>query len=210
VRKINLLTKLNLSLNYIYETIVTTYTIEDKLPHAAPMGIRLINNQTAAISPYLNTTTYKNIENSRCAVINFIYDLDIFFQSTFNLSKPKLPLSYFKKASKVDAPRLKTAIAYIEVRVLEIQKNSERSTITGEIVNWEIIANPIFPLNRGYNLVLESIIHATRILAYKNDEEKVRPLEDLIFQYRKLIEKVAPAGKFVDLMNKIQDIIKKK
>ncbi|NVM54685.1 MAG: DUF447 family protein [Candidatus Helarchaeota archaeon] len=207
--KIAILAKLNLTPNYIYETIVTTYNKKDKTPNAAPMGIKILDDQNIVISPFLSTQTHKNIEKYGCAVINFIYDLEIFFESTFNKKRSKLPLTLFENATNVDAPRLKEAIAHIEIRVREVQKDSERSNFFGEIVACDFSTIPFHPLNRGYNLVLESMVHATRIITFKKDTEKVKNLINLIEHYRKLVKKVAPTGKFVNLMDKIQNIIKK-
>ena len=74
--KINLLKKLNLTPNFIYETIVTTYNPEDKTPNAAPMGIFFLDENQLIISPYNSTKTYRNLVNSGCGVINFTFDLD--------------------------------------------------------------------------------------------------------------------------------------
>lgn len=208
--KISFLAKLNLIPNYIYETIVTTYNMEDKLPNAAPMGIMLLDEQKVIISPFVSTQTFKNIESFKAAVINFTQDLEIFYKSTFSETRPKLPEKFFEKATEVEAPVLKDALAFFEIHVQEIQIEGDRSKIIGEIARWVTTAIPFHPLNRGYNLVLESLIHATRIIAFKNDMRKVTPLRDLIKRYRKIVEKVAPTGKFMNLMDRIQDVIEKK
>ena len=200
--------KLNLKPDYTYETILTTY-FEDKTPNAAPMGIIFIDEKVVEISPFLSTQTYKNIERDGCAVINFIHDLKIFFTCTFNVKKPKLPLNFFEKSLKVNAPRLKSALAHIEVETREIKKNIDRSKIIGEIITWDIENVPFLPLNRGYNLVLESIIHTTRILAFWNDSKKIKPLMDLFNRYQKLIEKVAPTGDYIEIMKQLRSIIEK-
>jgi hypothetical protein len=209
VLDISLLTKLNLEPNYIYETIVTTYT-EDNLPNAAPMGIILLDEQTVVISPFLSTQTFKNIEKYGCAVINFLYDLKIFFESAFSTKKPKLPREAFEKAKQVNAPRLQCAIAHIELQVHEIRKDNDHAKVVGDILGFDVSSIPLLPLNRGYNLVLESIIHTTRILEFHNDPQKVKPLVALVNQYQKLVEKVAPIGDCVDLMRQLQKLIHKK
>ena len=206
----NILAKLNLTPNYIYETIVTTYNAEDKIPNAAPMGIVFLNEKEVVISPYLTTQTLKNIEQTGCAVINFTYDLDFFFESTFNTQRPKLPSQAFKQSKKVKAPCLKEAFAHIELEVLEIQKDAERAKIRAAILTWDISQIPVFPINRGYNLVLESMVHATRILEFRNEEEIVRPLIELILKYRTIVNKVAPEGKLGKIMTKIEEIIGEK
>ena len=205
--KINLLKKLNLIPNFIYETIVTTYNPENKTPNAAPMGIFFLDENQLIISPYNSTKTYRNLVNSGCGVINFTFDLEVFLETAFKTESPKLPINYFEKADQVDAPRLKDAVAYIEIHVLETQKGKDRSKIIGKVVTWEISKLPFYPINRGYNLALESIIHATRIIAFKKDPAKVKALKNLIVTYQKIIEKVAPTGDLIKMMDRIQDII---
>ena len=203
----NILKKLNLIPNNIYETIVTTYNAEDELPNAAPMGIKMLDDQNVEISPYLSAQTYKNIEKHRCAVINFIFDLNIFFESTFSTQKPKLSLTFYKKAKKIDAPQLKEAAAHIEISVSEIQKDKDRAKIKGKIIAWEVSNVPFVPINRGFGLVLESMIHATRIKIFQNDPQKVKVLKDLITKYKKIVEKVAPDNDLLSIMNRIHGLI---
>ena len=203
----NILTKLNLIPNYIYETLVTTYNSEDKTPNAAPMGISLLNEKEVVIAPYITTQTFRNIEQTGCAVINFTYNLDLFFESTFSTQRPKLPSQLFKQSKKVEAPFLKDAFARIEVKILEIQKDTKRAKIRAAIIGWDSTQIPFFPINRGYNLVLESMIHATRILEFENEEEIIGPLKELILKYRTIVNKVAPEGKLIEIMRKIEKII---
>ncbi|NVM28240.1 MAG: DUF447 family protein [Candidatus Helarchaeota archaeon] len=207
--KISLLAKLNLIPNYIYETIVTTYNVEDNLPNAAPMGIMLLDEQKVVISPFVTTQTFKNIKTNKAAVINFTQDLEIFYRSTFSEMRPKLPEIVFEKANEVEAPVLKDALAFLEIRAQEIQIERDRSKIIGEIARWVATASPFHPLNRGYNLVLESLVHATRIIAFKDDMRKVTTLKNLIKRYQEIVEKVAPTGKLTKLMVRIQNVIEK-
>jgi hypothetical protein len=206
----NILSKLNLNPAYIYETIVTTYNPQDKMPNAAPMGIAFHNEKTVVISPYMTTQTFKNIEQTHYAVINFIYNLDSFFESAFSTNRPKLPLQRFKPSKKVPVPGLKDAFAHVEVEVSEIQKEATRAKIIAEIKTWDVGQIPCFPINRGYNLVLESIIHATRIVEFRDDEKLVGPLIELIRNYRTIVTKVAPEGKLVAIMAQLENLIEKK
>jgi len=206
----NILSKLNLNPTYIYETIVTTYHPQDKMPNAAPMGIMFRDEKTVVISPYMTTQTFKNIEQTHCAVINFIYDLDFFFESAFSANRPKLPLHQFKPSRKVPAPCLKDAFAHVEVEALEIQKEGNQAKVLAKIITWDVAQIPCGPINRGYNLVLESIIHATRIVEFRDDEKLVEPLIELIRKYRILVTKVAPEGKLVAIMAKLENLIEKK
>ncbi|MHA1266708.1 MAG: DUF447 domain-containing protein [Candidatus Helarchaeota archaeon] len=203
-----ILTELNVKPHFIYETIVTTYMPDKNMPNAAPMGIQFLNGEQIIIKPFIDTQTYKNIAYSRCAVVNFVYDLEIFFESALGKRVPKLPLAFFEPATKIDAPRLKNATAIVELRIKEIDVVKKWATVKGDIICWDITTPPFYPLNRGDHLLLESIIHTTRILAFQGNPKKVKALVELIDQYREIIEKVAPHGPSMKLMNKIQAIIK--
>jgi len=207
--KMSLLEDLNLKPHYIYETIVTTYS-EDKLPNAAPMGIKLLNDRAVLISPFTSTRTFSNIEKTQNAVINFSYDLNIFYRSIYSVTSPKLPIEEFERATEVDAPRLKEALAYIETRVKDIVLVSQRARIIGEIITWNIGSYPLLPINRGFYLALECLIHSTRILEFQADQQKIQPLVSLIKQYKKLIDKVAPTGEYSIIVEQIQEMLGKK
>ena len=74
--------------NYLYEVLVTTF-VTDKditIPNAASMGIRLIDDNIIKMTPYPNTTTYKNLKENGLASINFVDN--IYLYSLASLKDP--------------------------------------------------------------------------------------------------------------------------
>ena len=71
------LTSIGLKINYLYEVLATTYSIENSklIPNTAAMGIRLLKNNTIKIMPFQNTTTYKNLNITKLIVLNFVDDI---------------------------------------------------------------------------------------------------------------------------------------
>jgi len=71
------LTSIGLKINYLYEVLATTYSIENSklVPNTAAMGIRLLKNNTIKIVPFPNTTTYKNLNSTKLIVLNFVDDI---------------------------------------------------------------------------------------------------------------------------------------
>jgi hypothetical protein len=73
-------TSIGLKLNYLYEILATTFSYDNNLivPNTASMGVRLVDKRTLKIWPFPSTTTYKNIEESRLLVLNFVDDVYLF------------------------------------------------------------------------------------------------------------------------------------
>jgi hypothetical protein len=195
------LTKVSLSdlgfiKNCIFEAIVSTYSIEN-LPNAAPMGIMTDDMQSLIIKPYTTSQTYRNILLQKCAVINITSDPIIYYKTTFK--DDKLPLDWFEKADKVNAPKLKNADAFIEVKVNEIENIKDRAKVLCEVIN--IASAKVKPKAycRATFAVIESIIHTTRI-NFQKDEKKVEELTRLVKHYYALVERVAPNSIYLDMM----------
>ena len=74
------LTSIGLKTNYLYEVLATTYSIKDNkiVPNTAAMGIRLLENKTIKIWPFPNTTTYKNLDNTKLIILNFVDDIFLY------------------------------------------------------------------------------------------------------------------------------------
>ncbi|NVM19941.1 MAG: DUF447 family protein [Candidatus Lokiarchaeota archaeon] len=91
-------TSLGLKNNYLYEILATTFSFDKNLmvPNTASMGVRLVDEKTLKIWPYPNTTTYKNIENSKFVILNFVDDVYLYAVASLkgsNLSKNNRALS---------------------------------------------------------------------------------------------------------------------
>ena len=106
----------------IGETIVSTCDLDGK-PNAAPMGIEIKDTDNLFIRPYLSSLTYKNIKATKSAVMNLIFDTQLFYNTAFKEanSDGKLSSNLFETAKTVSAPRLKSAKAIVEVSAKEIR-----------------------------------------------------------------------------------------
>lgn len=92
------LASLGFKKNYLYEILATTFSMDKNLivPNTSSMGVRLVEKKSMKIWPYPNTTTYKNIENSKFLVVNLIDDVYLYALASLkgsNLSKSDGALS---------------------------------------------------------------------------------------------------------------------
>jgi hypothetical protein len=206
-----ILEKLKMLPNCIYETIFTTYNT-DLTPNAAPMGISTPDMKKIAAKIYSSSQTYRNILEKKCAVINITNDVSLFYQTSIDKKSLEKETKIFKKSKNIAAPILIPASAYIEATVDSIQKiDKNRFEIIFGIINAEILDPCTAPICRAPNLILESIIHATRVETYnsKGETEKAEQLIDQIKNYRELIKRIAAGTKYEALMEKIWKKIQK-
>ena len=123
------LTDLGFSKGAIAETIVSTYNT-DGTANAAPMGVILQDDQHLVINFFNSSKTYKNIAETRCAVINLTNNIEAFYKTAFKEANPqgKLSQEWFKKAKTVEAPKLSFADATIEVSLDSLVANGDEKT----------------------------------------------------------------------------------
>jgi hypothetical protein len=200
-----ILEKLKMIPNCIYETIFTTYN-NDFTSNAAPMGISTPDMKKLVSNIYSSSQTYRNILEKKCAVINITNDVLFFYQTSIDKKSLEGETKIFKKSKNIAAPILISASAYIEATVDNIQKIDEnRFKIIFNIKNAEIVDPCASPICRAPNLILESIIHTTRIETYKREGETKRAeqLIDQVKNYRELINRIAAGTKYEALMEKI-------
>lgn len=205
-----ILEKLEIIPNCIYETIFTTYN-KDFKPNAAPIGISTPDMKKIIAKLYTTSQTYRNILEKKCAVINIVNDLSLFYQTSMDKNSLERETKIFKKSKNIDAPILNSASAYIEVSLKSIQNIDEnRYKIVFRITHAKIIDPCATPMCRAPGLILESIIHGTRIEIYnhKGDLEKAEQLIDQVKNYRELINRIAKGTKYEALMEKIWKKIK--
>ena len=200
-----ILEKLKVIPNCIYETIFTTYNNDFK-PNAAPIGISTPDMKKIIAKLYTSSQTYRNISEKKCAVINITNDLSLFYQTSIDKKSLERETKIFEKSKIIDAPILIPASAYIEANVESIRKiDKDRFKIIFRIIHSEILDPCATPMCRAPGLILESIIHATRIESYtcKGEQKKAEQLIDLVKNYRELINRIAKRTKYEELMDKI-------
>lgn len=199
-----ILEKLGMIPNCIYETIFTTYNT-DFTPNAAPIGITTPDMKKIIAKIYSTSQTYRNILEKKCVVINITNDVSLFFQTSLDKKSLEKETKIFKKSKNINAPILIPASAYIEATVDNIQKIDEkRFKIILSIKDAEIVDPCATPICRAPNLILESIIHATRIEAYKREGEtkKAEQLIDQVKSYKELVSRIAAGTKYQEIMEK--------
>ncbi|MFX1500385.1 MAG: DUF447 domain-containing protein [Promethearchaeota archaeon] len=179
--------------NYLYETITTTYSIDDKIgiisPNASCMGIRLEENDKIIINPYPSTTTYKNLRENRFVALNFVNDVYLYALAALKdpnslIGLTEFPLKYYGyqylESFNMDIPYIKKAWAILIGKVSkEFQKTRQDSL--GEMMIPVFMLDIIFArklkethklFNRAENLALEMIILATRLKIAKNNNNQ--------------------------------------
>ena len=206
----------------LYEIIATTFSTEKDgklvIPNASCMGINLNKKNKIEISPFHNTTTYRNLKENGYIVINFVDD--IYLYALAALKKPessiKFPLEYYLYTSLKSKgkkgyrtfPCVKQSWGILigkimnEVQLINKDKygKSLRSTFELEIFYGQKYRDSFKYFNRAENLALEAIVLATRLKVAK--EMKNPELFDNI--YGKIIE----CKEMVDSFDRNKNILK--
>jgi len=199
------LEKLGFFKDTIMETIVSTYD-ERGRPNAAPMGVIAIEPRKILIRPHVSSSTYRNLMANRCAVVNVTSDPVMFFYTAFKEANigGSAPLDWFEKAKTVNAPRLKSADAIIEVSVSEIKPSNFFAEFSCDVKF--VWASKVLPRAycRAYFATIEAIIHATRVKSFLTsnsaEREKAASLINLIKHYQEITNRVAPNSKCSEIM----------
>jgi len=196
----------------LYEIIATTYSISENgmeiKPNASCMGIRMIEGEHIQISPYYSTITYKNLKNYNTIAINFVDDIYLYGlaalkepNSLINLTEfpPKYYDFKYLESRSMDVPYIKKAWGILIGEVShEFQKT--KTDDLGEIMIPVFKLDVIFAekflntyklFNRTENLVLETIILATRLkVAIENQNQaQYIKINEKIEEYREDIER---------------------
>jgi hypothetical protein len=138
----------------ILETIVTTMD-GNGIINFAPMGVEW-DEEHIVLKPFLETTTFRNLRESKAAVVNLTDDAMLFAQGA--ISRPQLP---FVPAAKVRGAVLEAACSWRELEVLAIDDTPPRSRINARVVH-RGVRREFIGFNRARNAVLEAAILATR------------------------------------------------
>jgi uncharacterized protein len=138
----------------IIETIVTTQDAEGAI-NFAPMGVEW-GEDLIVLKPFLETTTFRNLNQTRAAVVNLTDDVMLFAQGA--ISSPQFP---FLPATVVRGLVLEAACSWRELEVLVIDPTPPRSRIEARVVH-RGVRREFIGFNRARHAVLEAAILATR------------------------------------------------
>jgi hypothetical protein len=201
------LTDLGFSNGVIVETVVSTYNA-DRQANAAPMGAKMTSTQRMALKIFTSSLTYKNLQSNRYAVVNVTSDPEVFYRTAFKEAnmEGKVPQKWFEKAETVDAPRLRTADAFIEVAVADINPvDAERAEVSCEVKLVQALS--VFPKAycRALAATIEAIVHATRVKVFikhadRQKREQALKLLETIRDCHDVVDRVAPSSRYSEIM----------
>jgi uncharacterized protein len=138
----------------IIESIVTTVDANGSI-NFAPMGVEW-GDETIVLKPFLETTTFRNLNATGVAVVNLTDDAMLFAQGA--ISSPQFPSI---PATIVKGAVLEAACSWRELRVVTIDATPPRSRIEAKVVH-RGTRREFIGFNRARHAVLEAAILATR------------------------------------------------
>ena len=139
----------------IIESILTS-TDPRGAVNFAPMGVEW-GEDVIVIKPFLETTTFKNLEATGVAVVNLTDDVMLFAQGA--IANVEFPAT---AAAVVRGVVLEAACSWREVRVEALDATPPRARIATRVVHHGV-QREFLGFNRARHAVLEAAILATRI-----------------------------------------------
>lgn len=139
----------------IIESIVTTLDSEGQ-PNFAPMGVEW-GDPTIVLKPFLETTTFRNVQATGTAVVNLTDDVLLFARSA--IESPTFPAV---PADVVPGLVLEAACSWRELELTTMDATPPRSRIEMR-VRHAGFRREFIGFNRARHAVLEGAILATRV-----------------------------------------------
>jgi len=138
----------------IIESILTTTDVAGT-PNFAPMGVEW-GEQEIVIKPFLETTTFQNLRDTRAAVVNLTDDVMLFAQGAIATAQfPAAP------ATAVRGVVLEAVCSWREVEVRSLDATPPRARVVTAVVH-RGFRREFLGFNRARHAVLEAAILATR------------------------------------------------
>jgi len=219
-----------LKFGYLYEIIATTYSISEDgkeiKPNASCMGIRVIEDNKIQISPFSQTSTYRNLKKSSTIAINFVNDVYLYALAALKEQKSSIGLTEFppeyyefKYLDKLamDVPYIKKAwgilVGEVSQETQKIKHNDFGEMIIPifklNIIFCEKLRDSFKIFNRAENLALEAIILATRlkIAKNKNDNQLFFKIHEKIVDYMTNIERFGKNNDAIKAINLVSKYV---
>lgn len=155
---------------------VIAVTIGDGI-NTAPIGIIVedASSKHAMVRLY-RSHTRENVRRGSRIFANIVRDPVVFALASFD----DLDEGYFRS---VNPPVLGSALAYCEFEAKLSGAFAELTLVDGNIFSKELRA-----VNRGFNAVIEALVHATRYVSFKEKRLK-EELREKILYYKTIVEK---------------------
>ncbi len=139
----------------IIETIITTLDGGGRV-NIAPMGVEW-DEEAIVIKPFLETTTFRNLQETGVAVVNLTDDVFLFAEAAIsNPSYPTVP------ATLVRGVVLEAACSWRELEVATLDATPPRARLTTRVVHHGR-RREFLGFNRARHAVLEAAILCTRL-----------------------------------------------
>ena len=146
----------------IIESILTTMDARGVV-NFAPMGVEW-GDEEIVIKPFLETTTFQNLQATRAAVVNLTDDVMLFAQGAIaNVQFPAGP------AQVVRGVVIDAACSWREVELRSLDATPPRARIVTRVVHCGV-RREFIGFNRARHAVLEAAILATRTHLLPADE----------------------------------------
>ena len=162
----------------IIESIVTSMGADGTI-NFAPMGVEW-GEPSLVLKPFLETTTFRNVRETRVAVVNITDDVMLFARAA--ISSPEYP---WVPATMVRGAVLEAACSWRELEVVTLDDTPPRSRIEARVLHHGF-RREFIGFNRARFAVLEAAILATRT--------HLLPAEEIRAEYARLqviVEKTA-------------------
>jgi hypothetical protein len=185
------------------EAIVTTYNA-DGSANAAPMGLKLVDEQHLSMNIFNTSATCRNLRTKKAAVINLTADIEIYYKSAIKEANQKGTLSseLFTNAEKVEAPKLRRAEAIVEVSVEKEEPDADRTLFLCKVQRLSVEKSFPQVYCRAFPLTVEAITHSTRVKAfakYSGKQEEAAKLIKAIWDCAAIVARVAPDSQYTDV-----------
>lgn len=178
-----LLRRLGLRTDWIYEAVVCTYL--DGTPHAAPAGVRSGDGVTLCLDLYQTSRSLRAATAAGAFVVDFPRDAGVLYTV---LHEPAALC--FAPAGSVAAPCLTDACARLELLVEDLRPDGALTHVRGRVAAGHVEPGARL-LNRAEGLLLESLILVTRA-----DLHGRQPTLERLREHRRVIDKVAPGSAY--------------
>lgn len=139
----------------IIESIVTTLDPQGR-PNFAPMGVEW-GEDRIVLKPFLDTTTFRNVQATGVAVVNLTDDVRLIAESA--IGNPVFPAA---PATVVNGVVLDAACSWRELEVVTLDATPPRSRVETRVVH-RGVRREFVGFNRARHAVLEAAILATRV-----------------------------------------------
>ncbi len=149
--------------------------------NAAPMGILCRNGETNMVL-FSGSHTAKNLERDNWVVANIVHDPLMYVKTAFE----DLPRDAFceEQVNGRKMVRLADAEGWVAFSATIIHRSTEK-IVAGLTLEKEILRSPAsYPVNRGFNSIIEASVHGTRYRITRDPE-----LKNLIDHHSSIVRK---------------------